>query len=100
MDPDTQASALRRARDLVLSRLGGRGLQSSASSSSNSSSGYDNLTRKDSNQKDKEGSGMTFLSSARFREGLFGRSNSAAATSTAQLSDHRSMDVPILFSRC
>lgn len=100
MDPDDQTSALRRARDLVLSRLGGRGLQSSASSSSNSSSGYDNLTRKDSNQKDKEGSGMTFLSSARFREGLFGRSNSAAATSTAQLSDHRSMDVPILFSRC
>ena len=104
MDPDAQAGALRRARDLVLSRLGGRGFHtpstSAASTGSSLSSGHGYAASQESKDKDKAGSGMAFLSSARFREGLFGRSNASVATSTGQLSDHRSMDVPILFSKC
>ncbi|KAI0896560.1 hypothetical protein F4806DRAFT_464956 [Annulohypoxylon nitens] len=71
-DEEMQVGALRRAKELVLSRLGS---QFSASSSCYSKK-----------------------SGARFREGLFGRSEKSAVGGGIGV-DHRSMDVPILFSR-
>ncbi|KAI1778054.1 hypothetical protein F4818DRAFT_283780 [Hypoxylon cercidicola] len=90
-DADMQTSALKRAKELVLSRLG-REFSSFSSSSSSSSHNGGSFGGK------KGGGG--FLSSARFREGLFGRSTPAVSSTTLQtVQDHRSMDVPILFSR-
>ncbi|RWA07171.1 hypothetical protein EKO27_g7934 [Xylaria grammica] len=89
-DAEMQTSALRRAKELVLTRLG---KEFSASNYGAGSGGR--LSPK------KETFGApTFLNSTRFREGLFGKNTGQvynAATST--LPDHRSMDVPILFSR-
>ncbi|KAI6090574.1 hypothetical protein F4821DRAFT_20664 [Hypoxylon rubiginosum] len=84
-DTEMQTSALKRAKELVLSRLG---REFSIGSSANNSSSFGSK---------KTGGG--FLSSARFREGLFGRSTPVVSTATQPLQDHRSMDVPILFSR-
>ncbi|OTA70048.1 hypothetical protein K449DRAFT_360925 [Hypoxylon sp. EC38] len=94
-DADVQTSALRRAKELVLSRLGSQ--FSSAGSGfgkrgGGGGGGGNGGTKKES-----------FLSSARFREGLFGKStpvvSGALHPAQSQVLDHRSMDVPILFSR-
>ncbi|KAK7739109.1 hypothetical protein SLS62_011287 [Diatrype stigma] len=100
-DADAQVSALRRAKELVLSRLAGRG------EPFNQGGVAPAITRKDSNSSRGTGnsggggggSNSNFLSSARFREGLFGRNNNNSVVSTAMTVDQRSMDVPILFSR-
>ncbi|KAI1401652.1 hypothetical protein F4819DRAFT_457217 [Hypoxylon fuscum] len=84
-DADVQTSALKRAKELVLSRLG-REFSSISSSNYSVSSGG-------------KKSGGSFLSSARFREGLFGRSTPTVSSALQPIQDHRSMDVPILFSR-
>ncbi|KAI1657313.1 hypothetical protein F4813DRAFT_85436 [Daldinia decipiens] len=83
-DAEFQTSALKRAKELVLSRLGRE------FSSSNSSFGKRGVVgpKKES-----------FLSSSRFREGLFGKSTSSVSGTLYSMQDHRSMDVPILFSR-
>ncbi|KAI0179358.1 hypothetical protein GGR52DRAFT_579260 [Hypoxylon sp. FL1284] len=71
-DAEAQTSALRRAKELVLSRLG---REFSSLGSSGGSNGYAAphplVARKNSSGG---GGGGGFLSSARFREGLFGRS--------------------------
>ncbi|KAI5860075.1 hypothetical protein GGS23DRAFT_582383 [Durotheca rogersii] len=102
-DPELQSSALRRAKELVLSRLG---REFSAASTATSGSHYGSSHgsfgsfgggwgRKGStgglSRKESFGGAGGFRAGVRFREGLFGRS---AATSTVH-----SMDVPILFSR-
>jgi hypothetical protein len=90
-DTEVQTSALRKAKELVLSRLGREF--------------YGSGTGKQSPKKESFGGGG-FLNSARFREGLFGRSTPVVSTvqnrntgQTGSGPDHRSMDVPILFSR-
>ncbi|KAI1085161.1 hypothetical protein F5B20DRAFT_575627 [Whalleya microplaca] len=90
-DPEYQTSALQRAKERVLSRLG---REFSSSSYSRKDSAHGGPTRKES-----FGAGG-FLSSARFREGLFGKS-AAPVVGTPQhpVHDHMSMDVPILFNR-
>ncbi|KAI1860669.1 uncharacterized protein JN550_011394 [Neoarthrinium moseri] len=80
-NPDMRISALKKAKEAVLSKL-----------SEQFSSG---LAKK---QAKKEGTitplGMAAMG-VRFREGLFGKSSTPVVTTF----DHRSMDVPILFSR-
>ncbi|KAI1332550.1 hypothetical protein F5Y16DRAFT_119099 [Xylariaceae sp. FL0255] len=95
-DTDVQISALKRAKELVLSRLGS--VRDKDSSHGNNNNG--------SPRKESFGA-SAFLGSARFREGLFGRGGmggggSVVSSVTPQQAgfDHRSMDVPILFSRC
>ncbi|KAI0016533.1 hypothetical protein F4780DRAFT_676220 [Xylariomycetidae sp. FL0641] len=92
-DADIQVSALRRAKELVLNRLGDKFPHGK---------GHTSL-KKDS----FGGAGNGFLSSARFREGLFGKSTpqvcstptTTPTTTPPQQESHRqSMDVPILFS--
>ncbi|KAH7026018.1 uncharacterized protein B0I36DRAFT_248995 [Microdochium trichocladiopsis] len=103
-DVEMQTSALKRAKELVLSRLGNQTIASPTSTTNqhyNSGFGASlyNGSSRDS-RKDSLGSGG-FLSSARFREGLF-RRGSPIPQSLRHFSghhDHRSMDVPILFSR-
>ncbi|XDG04000.1 hypothetical protein ABKA04_003615 [Annulohypoxylon sp. FPYF3050] len=91
-DEEMQVGALRRAKELVLSRLGS---QFSASSSCYSKkSGSSGVSRKES-----FGGAGGWMSGARFREGLFGRSEKNAVGGGGIGVDHRSMDVPILFSR-
>ncbi|KAI1344907.1 hypothetical protein F5Y15DRAFT_11022 [Xylariaceae sp. FL0016] len=82
-DAEVQTSALRRAKELVLSRLGST--YSHASGHGHRGSGRSHERKEPS-----------FLSSARFREGLFGKNSSVPS-----LQENRgsSMDVPILFSR-
>ncbi|KAI1100209.1 hypothetical protein F4804DRAFT_348740 [Jackrogersella minutella] len=63
-DTEIQTSALRRAKELVLSRLGSQFSSSSSVYSKNSGGGP---------KKESFGTG-SFLSSSRFREGLFGKS--------------------------
>ncbi|KAI1270214.1 hypothetical protein F5Y18DRAFT_6989 [Xylariaceae sp. FL1019] len=86
-DAEVQTSALRRAKELVLSRLGRE---------------FNGNGGRPSPRKESFGSGA-FLGSARFREGLFGKgvagSGYVVNGTMMSLSDHRSMDVPILFSR-
>ncbi|KXJ90880.1 hypothetical protein Micbo1qcDRAFT_183776 [Microdochium bolleyi] len=86
-DVDMQSSALRKAKELVLSRLG---------------SHFGTLHSQRDSRKDSIGS-SGFLSSARFREGLF-RRGSPIPQGLRHFSghshfEHRSMEVPILFSR-
>ncbi|OTA98610.1 hypothetical protein M426DRAFT_325847 [Hypoxylon sp. CI-4A] len=86
-DVEMQTSALRRAKELVLSRLGSQFSSSAGGGAYGKKNG--GLPRKES-----------FLSSARFREGLFGKSTPAVSGSLHRpFQDHASMDVPILFSR-
>ncbi|KAI4861546.1 hypothetical protein F4820DRAFT_59212 [Hypoxylon rubiginosum] len=92
-DADVQTSALKRAKELVLSRLGRE--FSSFSSSSYGNGGGGGGGGAFGGKK----SGGGFLSSARFREGLFGRSTPVVSSTVQSVQDHRSMDVPILFSR-
>ncbi|KAI0012717.1 hypothetical protein F4779DRAFT_567674 [Xylariaceae sp. FL0662B] len=87
-DAEVQTSALKRAKELVLSRLGRE-----FSNSNHSRKGGPGPPGKES-----FGAG-SFLGSSRFREGLFGKSTPMVSTPHPVL-DHRSMDVPILFSRC
>ncbi len=104
-DAEAQVSALRRAKELVLSRLGrefygsGNGNNCGGGGGGGVGSGagacnYYGLAPAPVLHSRKE----NFLGSARFREGLFGRSTPHVA-SMSTLIDHRSMDVPILFSR-
>ncbi|KAH9906865.1 hypothetical protein F4778DRAFT_601423 [Xylariomycetidae sp. FL2044] len=112
LDPEVQVSALRRAKELVLSRLGSQfggsvGLATSPTRKDGSGgSGGEGVS---------SGGGSGFLGSARFREGLFGRGMGGGGGGVVVLErgprmgtgvsvssqglDHRSMDVPILFSR-
>ncbi|KAH8163172.1 hypothetical protein CIB48_g5063 [Xylaria polymorpha] len=88
-DVEMQTSALRRAKELVLTRLG-----KEFGSNTGASFGGRISPRKESF------GASTFLSNSRFREGLFGKNNGYMPQAhPATLSDHRSMDVPILFSR-
>ncbi|KAI2627350.1 hypothetical protein GGS26DRAFT_583024 [Hypomontagnella submonticulosa] len=87
-DADMQTSALKRAKELVLSRLG-REFSTGSGSSKKSGAGF---------KKESFGA-VSFLSSSRFREGLFGKSTPVASGVLQPIQDHRSMDVPILFSR-
>lgn len=90
-DPEMQTSALRRAKELVLNRLG----KEFAANNYGGGCGGGRLSPK----KDTFGP-SAFLSTARFREGLFGKSNGYAINNAPiTTTDHRSMDVPILFSR-
>lgn len=92
-DVDAQVSALRRAKELVLSRLAGRGGELYNNNNNNNNNGGGGAPAAAPKKEN-------FLSSARFREGLFGRGMSSMASSVHQQQvDHRSMDVPILFSR-
>lgn len=104
-DADVQTSALKRAKELVLSRLGSQfsgaggafGKRGGGGGGGGGSGGGGGV------KKESFGAG-SFLSSARFREGLFGRSTpvvsgAAQGQGQGQVLDHRSMDVPILFSR-
>ncbi|KAI1468130.1 uncharacterized protein F4812DRAFT_392007 [Daldinia caldariorum] len=93
-DAELQTSALKRAKELVLSRLG----REFSSNNSNSSNGFGKRGVAGPNKKESLGAG-SFLSSARFREGLFGKSTSSVSGTLLSIQDHRSMDVPILFSR-
>ncbi|RYC59990.1 hypothetical protein CHU98_g6222 [Xylaria longipes] len=88
-DAEMQTSALRRAKELVLTRLGKEfGANTGAS-----------FGGRISPRKESFGA-STFLSSSRFREGLFGKNTGYIPhTAPAPMPDHRSMDVPILFSR-
>ncbi|KAI1501974.1 hypothetical protein F5X99DRAFT_381036 [Biscogniauxia marginata] len=99
-DTEVQFSALKRAKERVLSRLG-REFNTGGHNNSNSNSNNNNKKKNNNGRFSprKESFGPpSFLSSARFREGLFGRSTTVINTvPTSQ--DHRSMDVPILFSR-
>lgn len=88
-DAEFQTSALKRAKELVLSRLGRE------FSSGNSGFGKRSVAGP---KKESFGAG-SFLSSSRFREGLFGKSTSSVSGTLHPMQDHRSMDVPILFSR-
>ncbi|KAI1211595.1 uncharacterized protein F4807DRAFT_395782 [Annulohypoxylon truncatum] len=93
-DTEMQTSALKRAKELVLSRLGSQ-------FSSGASSYYSKKSSGAGSRKESFGSG-SFLSGARFREGLFGRSVHTPPVVSGALQpgrDHGSMDVPILFSR-
>ncbi|KAI1765171.1 hypothetical protein GGR53DRAFT_284147 [Hypoxylon sp. FL1150] len=93
-DTEMQTSALKRAKELVLSRLGREfSISSNTSTTNNYNNGGGSFGSK------KSGGGGGFLSSTRFREGLFGRSTPVVSTATQPMQDHRSMDVPILFSR-
>ncbi|KAI2467523.1 hypothetical protein F4781DRAFT_307126 [Annulohypoxylon bovei var. microspora] len=89
-DAEMQTSALRRAKELVLSRLG--------SQFSSATSSYYSKKSSAGPKKESFGAGH-FLSSARFREGLFGKSTPVVSGALHPVQDHRSMDVPILFSR-
>lgn len=92
-DEEMQVGALRRAKELVLSRLGS---QFSASSSCYSKKSGSSGT---GSRKESFGGGG-WMSGARFREGLFGRSEKNSVGGGGGIGvDHRSMDVPILFSR-
>lgn len=95
-DTDMQTSALKRAKELVLSRLGSQFSSASSGFGRKGGSGGGGAGPK----KESFGAGG-FLSSARFREGLFGKSTPvvSGALQPPQVLDHRSMDVPILFSR-
>ncbi|RYP66316.1 hypothetical protein DL770_008823 [Monosporascus sp. CRB-9-2] len=96
-DAEVQISALRRAKELVLSRLAGRDFYCGGGGALNPKPSF---RRDNSGSPRKESFGAgSFLSSARFREGLFGRSTSVVNVAPVS-TDHRSMDVPILFSRC
>ncbi|KAI0186740.1 hypothetical protein EV127DRAFT_345671 [Xylaria flabelliformis] len=88
-DAEMQTSALRRAKELVLTRLGKEfGANTGAS-----------FGGRLSPRKETFGA-STFLSSSRFREGLFGKNNNYIPNAASSIiPDHRSMDVPILFSR-
>ncbi|KAI0528238.1 hypothetical protein F5B22DRAFT_632655 [Xylaria bambusicola] len=89
-DAEMQTSALRRAKELVLTRLG----------KEFSASNYGAGTGGRLSPKKESFGAPAFLSSARFREGLFGKNNGHTYNSTTStIPDHRSMDVPILFSR-
>ncbi|KAI1284060.1 hypothetical protein F5Y07DRAFT_385616 [Xylaria sp. FL0933] len=82
-DAEMQTSALRRAKELVLTRLG---KEFSANNYGAGNGGR--LSPK------KETFGAPFLNSARFREGLFGKSNGQAYnTAASTITDHRSMDL-------
>lgn len=82
-DVEVQTSALRRAKELVLSRLGKE---------------FGNAGR-ESARKESLGA-SSFLASTRFREGLFGKGGGYAVNAApVTMRDHGSMDVPILFSR-
>jgi hypothetical protein len=107
-DAEVQTSALRRAKELVLSRLGkefsgyGNGTATGTGAGTGIGTGNGNSTGgKGTTRPRKESFGAsTFLGSARFREGLFGKSNGCAINiAPVTMVDHRSMDVPILFSR-
>ncbi|KAI1199477.1 hypothetical protein F5X97DRAFT_332724 [Nemania serpens] len=89
-DTEMQSSALRRAKELVLTRLG-----KEFGTNHYGSNAGGRLSPK------KETFGASaFLSSSRFREGLFGKNNGYPFhVNPVAISDHRSMDVPILFSR-
>ncbi|XXH04011.1 hypothetical protein Hte_010421 [Hypoxylon texense] len=95
-DADVQTSALKRAKELVLSRLGREFSSFSSSSGANNSGAFGG---KKNGGGGGGGGGGGFLSSARFREGLFGRSTPVVSSAGLSVQDHRSMDVPILFSR-
>ncbi|KAI0389056.1 hypothetical protein F5Y17DRAFT_463113 [Xylariaceae sp. FL0594] len=85
-DVEVQTSALRRANELVLSRLSRLGKE------------FENTGRDSSPMKESFGA-SSFLASARFREGLFGKGGSYAVNDAPITTrDHGSMDVPILFS--
>ncbi|RYP26083.1 hypothetical protein DL767_008186 [Monosporascus sp. MG133] len=87
-DAEVQISALRRAKELVLSRLAGRDFYCGGGAlNPKPSFRRDNG---DSPRKESFGAG-SFLSSARFREGLFGRSTSVVNMAPVS-TDHRSMD--------
>ncbi|KAI0875456.1 hypothetical protein GGS24DRAFT_291714 [Hypoxylon argillaceum] len=90
-DVEMQTSALRRAKELVLTRLG----KEFGTNNSYGPHAGGRLSPK------KESFGASaFLSSSRFREGLFGKNNAYPFhTVPLAIPDHRSMDVPILFSR-
>ncbi|CAJ2502447.1 Uu.00g098410.m01.CDS01 [Anthostomella pinea] len=101
-DPDVQVSALRRAKELVLSRLGREFCGTSSSSGTNS--GVVGGVGGFKGHGGGGGGSSGFLGSARFREGLFGGKSTPVVSGTPHLTtgsvqDHRSMDVPILFSR-
>lgn len=89
-DTEMQSSALRRAKELVLTRLG-----KEFGTNHYGSNAGGRLSPK------KETFGASaFLNSSRFREGLFGKNNGYPFhAAPVAMSDHRSMDVPILFSR-
>ncbi|KAI0453402.1 hypothetical protein F5B21DRAFT_515353 [Xylaria acuta] len=88
-DEEMQTSALRRAKELVLTRLG-------KEFGTNTGAGFGGRI---SPRKESFGA-STFLNGSRFREGLFGKNNGYMPNvHPATIPDHRSMDVPILFSR-
>ncbi|KAI2606157.1 uncharacterized protein GGS25DRAFT_375767 [Hypoxylon fragiforme] len=98
-DTDVQTSALRRARELVLSRLGREFSSSSSAYSTDTKNHYNGSGSGGAGLVKKPSNAGSFLSSSRFREGLFGRSTATVNSSLLGQQDHRSMDVPILFSR-
>ncbi|KAI1389606.1 uncharacterized protein F4822DRAFT_205926 [Hypoxylon trugodes] len=106
-DADYQTSALKRAKELVLSRLGrelstsSRGSNNTQNTNNTSSSGFLKRGGNGGGSKKETFGAGGFLSSARFREGLFGKSSATLqpVKSVQTLQDHASMDVPILFSR-
>ncbi|KAI0431213.1 hypothetical protein F5Y09DRAFT_330515 [Xylaria sp. FL1042] len=82
-DAEMQTNALRRAKELVLTRLG---KEFSANNYGAGNGGR--LSPK------KETFGAPFLNSTRFREGLFGKNNGQTYNSAAStIPDHRSMDL-------
>ncbi|CAJ2508655.1 Uu.00g136810.m01.CDS01 [Anthostomella pinea] len=103
-NPDVQVSGLRRAKELVLSRLGREFCTANPGAGAGGGLGG---PRKES----FGGSSSGFLGSARFREGLFGGKSTmptpvvgatprlTAGFGSGYGQDHRSMDVPILFRR-
>ncbi|KAI1177668.1 hypothetical protein F4777DRAFT_576746 [Nemania sp. FL0916] len=94
-DAEMQSSALRRAKELVLTRLGKEFGGNHYGAGGGGGGGGGGMSPK------KESFGASaFLSSSRFREGLFGKNHGYPLhVAPAVLPDHRSMDVPILFSR-
>ncbi|KAI0387033.1 hypothetical protein F5Y04DRAFT_288812 [Hypomontagnella monticulosa] len=80
-DADMQTGALKRAKELVLSRLG---REFSTSSRSSKKSGA-------SSKKESFGA-VSFLGSSRLREGLFGKNTPVASGALQPIQDHRSMD--------
>ncbi|KAI2623749.1 hypothetical protein GGS21DRAFT_541335 [Xylaria nigripes] len=91
-DAEMQVTALRRAKELVLTHLG-------KEFGANGPGPGPGPGGKRSPKKESFGA-SAFLSSSLFREGLFGKNHGFPINlAPTAVSDHRSMDVPILFSR-